>query len=55
MSQITPDIIAWIESTTGGRFLGARLVAAGGRAGYTVDVAQDGQTLDLFLQVTSAG
>lgn len=52
MSQVPSDIVPWIEAQTGGRFVGGRLVAAGGRAGYTVDVELGGRTLDLFLQLS---
>jgi aminoglycoside phosphotransferase (APT) family kinase protein len=49
--DVPADIAAWIESTTGGKVSNTRLVATGGREGYTVDVERGGERLDLFLQI----
>jgi aminoglycoside phosphotransferase len=55
MAEIPAHIIAWIEEVTGGKFAGGRLVAAGGRDGFTVDVDRGGERLDLFLQLGRQG
>src|ERR1700728_3685802 len=50
MSELAPDIVAWIEDVAGGELLSSVAIPSG-RLGYMVDVKlPTGETLDLFLQ-----
>lgn len=51
MTDLEPEITAWVEAAAGGRVTSLRQVPAGGRTGFLVDVqTQEGATRELFLQ-----
>jgi aminoglycoside phosphotransferase (APT) family kinase protein len=49
-TALAPQIVAWIESATGGTVTAARQIPAGGRLGWFVDVDGTGGSHELFLQ-----
>ena len=51
MAEIPSEVCVWIGQLTGGKLVASRQVAAGGRAGYFVDVERNGEALPLFLQL----
>lgn len=51
MNELDATVTAWIEQAAGGEVVAAQQVSAGGRLGFTVDVAAPGGTTRaLFLQ-----
>jgi aminoglycoside phosphotransferase (APT) family kinase protein len=53
--ELAEDVVAWIEDVTGGTLTRSSPVPAGGRLGFFVDVARDGPTLELFVQLGRRG
>lgn len=52
MRELSDDIRAWIvEATAGGTIETVAPMGGGGRTGFGIDVAADGQDLELYLQV----
>jgi aminoglycoside phosphotransferase (APT) family kinase protein len=50
MADLDAEIVAWIESVTGGVIDAVAPMGGGGRPGYGVDVTVDGEQRQLFLQ-----
>jgi aminoglycoside phosphotransferase (APT) family kinase protein len=50
LSDLKQGVLDWIATVTGGEVTQARLVTSGGRLGYRVDIARNGEALALFLQ-----
>jgi aminoglycoside phosphotransferase (APT) family kinase protein len=50
MSELTAEVVAWIEEVAGGEVLSSVAIPSG-RLGYLIDVkSPEGETLELFLQ-----
>ncbi len=52
MTELSTDLIEWIEAAVGGTVASSRQIPAGGRQGFFVDVRRpDGVVQELFLQL----